>query len=81
MKAVFSIAMVLTSGLLFAQNTVEQASTSSSSPFAEHIAKFSWLYITGFVVLIAVFAAVYFLGWDKKLFKANTNDDGPQLFI
>ncbi len=81
MKTVFSITMLLTSGLLFAQNTVEQASIVSNSPFTEHLKQFSWLYITAFVLLIVVFAAVYFLGWDKKLFKTRTKDDSPQLFI
>jgi hypothetical protein len=80
MKAVFTIlAMITSSGMLFAQNAVEQ--TGSSSGFAEHFKQFSWIYITAFVVLIGVFVAAYFFGWDKKLFKANTHDDGPQLFI
>ncbi len=82
MKAVFSLlAMMFTSDVLFAQNTVEQAGVSYSSPFAEHINQFSWLYVVAFVALIGVFTAVYFFGLDKKLFKANTHEDGPQLFI
>lgn len=82
MKAAFSlIALVLTTSMLFAQNTVEQASIGSTSPFLEHIKQFSWIYIIAFVVLIGIFIATYFLGWDKKLFKANSHDDGPQLFI
>ena len=82
MKAVFSflVAMFISS-ILFAQGSVEQASISSSSPFAEHIQQFSWLYIAAFVLLVGVFVAFYLLGWDKKLFKAKTYDDGPQLFI
>lgn len=82
MKAAFSfLAAMFASGLLFAQSTIEQASVSTSSSFAEHIAQFSWLYIVAFVALLGVFVAFYFLGWDKKLFKANSHDDGPQLFI
>ena len=81
MKALFSLALLFITGLLFAQNTVEQSVAGTNSSFGDHFAKFSWVYIVAFVVLVGLFAAGFFFGWDKKLFKHKATDDKPQLFI
>jgi Ni,Fe-hydrogenase I cytochrome b subunit len=81
MKVVSFLSMMSISMLLFAQQENSSSELLSGSSFAQHVKQFSWIYILILVVLLGVFITGYFLGWDKKLFKAKSQDDGPQLFI
>lgn len=81
MKAVLFLTLMITSGLLFAQNTIEQSVPSQGFSFGEHFKQFSWVYIAAFVGLVALIVVGYLLGWDKKLFKHKPADDNHQLFI
>lgn len=82
MKAAISfLGMMGASILLFAQQETSNSELLSGSGLAQHIKQFSWIYIIALVVLVGVFVAGYFFGWDKKLFKTKTQDDNTQLFI
>ncbi len=81
MKAVLFLTLMITSGLLFAQNTVEQSVSAQGFSFIEHFKQFSWAYIAAFVGLVGLIVVGYLFGWDKKLFKHKPADDNHQLFI
>lgn len=75
--------MIGTSISAFAQDVAAtQTHSPGRSSFATYLKDNSWVYVSGlFVVLVAVFVAAYYFGWDKKLFKHKTGDENNQWFI
>jgi len=80
MRTLLTLILMVMAAVVNAQNAVEHVTAKAGFSLGDHFNRFSWIYISGFVVLTGVFVAGYMMGWDKKLFKSKSREDVP-LFI